>query len=160
MNKYNNNPILYSLNVTNQIKGNLKSKNTKLIIKNIERDFFDNSIIKSIQNSIYYKSQHKLDQVDDGEKESYINNPFFSKFIENSNLNSSNEKYNNISYFDDIENIDEISDYYTKNLNLSIEEKLIIKNCILMQIINSSITTLNLGVIEVINFSYLISIYY
>lgn len=81
--------------------------------------------------------------------DSCINNYSFLKFLENSRLNRLDKKYHNSSYMNEIKNIDDISDYYTKNLNLSSEEKLTIKNCIVMQIINSSTTTLNLGDIGV-----------
>ena len=80
--------------------------------------------------------------------ESCINNISFLKFLQNSNKKTEDKFYNN-SYMNEIRNIDDISDYYINKLNLSSEEKLNLKNCIVLQILNSSTTTLNLGDIGV-----------
>lgn len=152
------NPILYSLENSNQSYGNLKSsqmqKQTSQITTNNNPKSLN--ITETKEAFTAAKKPYTVSLANYTANESCINNPSFLKFMEKSNFNyyAANERRpsNRTSVYNEIQNLDAISDYYTKNLNLSSEEKLNIKNCILMQIINSSTTTLNLGDIGVLFF--------
>jgi len=142
--------LLYSSENTSNSLGNLKSSNLQRSNQNINNNPSILNKTDSKESTRNNKNSNVVGLTNYTTNESCINNPSFLKFTTNSKFDyHTNEKLSNKSFYNEIQSIEEISNFYTKNLNLSKEEKLNIKNCIVMQIINSSTTTLNLGNIGV-----------